>query len=111
VHDDPATLDPLAAALMLAGHGVARFDDAMDAWEALREATTIEVLITRVRFGKGKPHGLGLVVHTRKRRPNVKVIFTGSPRSLEAVKNSAHAVLPVPLKIPEAVATVQAVLA
>jgi DNA-binding NtrC family response regulator len=111
VHDDPDTLDPLAAALISAGHGVATFDDALAAWEALREARTIELLITRVRFGRGKPHGLALVIHTRRRRPDVKVIFTGSPQSIEAVKHSAHGFIRTPIKLPEAVATVERVLA
>jgi DNA-binding NtrC family response regulator len=111
VHNDPDTLEPLAEALTSAGHFVAKFDDAMAAWEALRDARTVELLITRVRFGRGKPHGLGLVIHTRTRWPNVKVIFTGSPRSMEAVKHSAHGFVPTPVNVVEAVATVERVLA
>jgi DNA-binding NtrC family response regulator len=111
VHDDPETREPLAEALTLAGLDVAKFHDATTALEALREARTVEVLITRVRFGRGKPHGLALVIHTRKRRPDVKVIFAGSPRSIEAVKHSAHGFMPTPIDVSKAVATVERVLA
>jgi DNA-binding NtrC family response regulator len=111
VHDDPKILDPLAAALTLAGHGVAKFDDALAAWEALREARTVEVLVTRVRFRRGKPHGLALVIHTHIRRPDAKVIFVGSPRTRDAVKYSGHWFLPTPINVPEAVAAVERVLA
>ena len=111
VHDDPDTREPLAEALTLAGHELAKFHDALVALEALRQARTVEVLITRVRFGRGKPHGLALVIHARKRRPDVKVIFVGSPSSRQAVKYSAHGFAPTPINVSEALTTVERVLA
>jgi DNA-binding NtrC family response regulator len=110
VHDDLKTLHPLADALALVGHGVARFDDARVAWDALREARTVELLITRIRFGQGQPRGLGLFIRTRLRRPALKVIFIGPPRVREAVRYIWE-FLPMPIDVPQAVATVGHMLA
>jgi DNA-binding NtrC family response regulator len=110
VHDEPETLHPLADALVLAGHGVARFDDALAAWDALREARTVELLMTRVRFGHSQPQGLGLFIRTRARRPELKVIFIGPLQSKEAVQHFGE-FLPTPVDVPKAVATVKRVLA
>ena len=108
VHDDLATLHPLADALALAGHDVGRFNDAHDAWNALGTARTIELPITLIRFGRGKPHGLALLLRTRRRRPEVKVLFTGPPRSRHAVQHFGPF---LPVDVPEAVATVDRILA
>jgi DNA-binding NtrC family response regulator len=119
VHDDANVLGPLAEALEVAGHGVARFDNVLAAWDALGMAATVEVLITRTRFGRGSPHGLALLLRTRKRRPEVKVIFIGPPRSREAYSRIGEFVqynprregeMALPIDVPAAVATVARML-
>jgi DNA-binding NtrC family response regulator len=110
VHDDLATLHSLADALALAGQDVGRFNDAHDAWHALGKARRIELLITLIRFGPGKPHGLALLLRTRRNRPEVKVIFTGPPQSRHAVQHFGP-FLPMPVDVPKAVATVERILA
>lgn len=47
----------------------------MDALRALEGAEAVELLITRVRFPPGKPHGLSLARMARSRRPHLKVLF------------------------------------
>ena len=84
VHDDASVLHPLAQALEVVGLGVAGFDNAFAAWHALGRAATVEVLITGTRFGPSSPQGLALMVRARKRRPGLKVLFIGPPRSRTA---------------------------
>src|SRR5262245_12433414 len=76
VHDDPAFLETASSALRDAGHDVATFDDPMAALHALEGAAHVEVLITRVRYPLGKPHGGSLAQVTRLKRPGLKVLFT-----------------------------------
>jgi hypothetical protein len=47
----------------------------MRAWDALRTARQIEVLVTRVDFGEGKPHGIALAHWARSQRPSCRVLF------------------------------------
>jgi DNA-binding NtrC family response regulator len=119
VHDDANVLYPLAQALEVAGHGVARFDDVGTAWDALGMAETVELLVTRTRFGRGSPLGLALLLRTRKRRPEVKVLFIGPPRSREAFSRIGEFVTyqprskgdaAPPINVPAAVTTVTQML-
>jgi hypothetical protein len=113
VHDDASVLHPLAQALEGAGLGVAAFDDSFAAWHALGSAATVEMLITGTRFYRSSPQGLALKVRTRKRRPGVKVLFIGRPRSRIAFSRMGEFVPyqpghpgDAPIDIPAAVATV-----
>ena len=119
VHDDANVLHPLAQALEVVGHAVARFDNVGAAWHALGMATTVEVLVTRTRFGRGSPHGLALLLRTRKRRPEVKVLFIGPPRSREAFSRIGEFVpyqprgkedAAPPIDVPATVATIAQML-
>jgi len=78
VHDEPAFLHGAAGALRLAGYDVAAFTDPMDALAWL-EADRTELLITRVRFGEGKPHGISLGLMAKNRQPGTKVLFMALP--------------------------------
>ena len=78
VHDDPTFADPLAA-LLGAGQDVALFTDPMAALDALDTAQTIEVLVTRVRFASGQPHGIALARMARIKRPGIRVLFVARP--------------------------------
>ena len=60
VHDDQQFLDDAESALTADGHRVTIFSDRMAALDALGTLGSIDLLITRVRFPKGKPHGVSL---------------------------------------------------
>jgi DNA-binding NtrC family response regulator len=79
VHDDPDFLDGAVTALRTAGYDVALFTDSMSATHALKDARLIEVLITRIRFPEGTPHGLALVRSALLKHPDLKVLFVAAP--------------------------------
>jgi DNA-binding NtrC family response regulator len=76
VHDDQKFLDAAATALRRAGYEVAGFLGSMAALDALQEAKTAELLITRLQFAPGAPNGLSLALIAKTRRPELKVLFT-----------------------------------
>lgn len=102
VHDEPEFAREAADALRLAGYDVADFTDSMTALEALLGAASIELLVTRVRFGPGKPHGISLAMMTRRRRPQVRVIFTALPEDEETVRGIG-VFMPLPVSVPDLV--------
>ncbi len=53
--------------------------DSMVALDALEGAALIELLIASLDFPVGKPNGVSLALMARNRRPEMKVIFVGSP--------------------------------
>lgn len=79
VHDDPEFIKRTVTALLAAGHDVRAFSDTMSATEALRSSQRIEVLITRIVFGVGQPHGVALALIARSRHPSIKVLFVARP--------------------------------
>jgi DNA-binding NtrC family response regulator len=79
VHDDPNFLDGAVTALRSAGYEVALFTDSMSANHALRDARSIKVLITRIRFPEGTPHGLTLARSALLKHPSLKVLFVAAP--------------------------------
>jgi CheY-like chemotaxis protein len=58
VYDDPEFIERAAAALR-PGHKVVTSREPMEALDAL-ETAPLEILITRVRFPIGQPHGVAL---------------------------------------------------
>jgi DNA-binding NtrC family response regulator len=76
VHDDNQFLEAATTTLRDAGYDVAAFADTLSALDALNHANKVEVLITRVEYPEGQPHGLALARMARSRRPQVKVLFT-----------------------------------
>ena len=110
VHDEPEFTDAVVSALLHAGWEAVGFLDPMAALDALGRAHDIELLITRVRFGLGKPHGISLALMARHRRPKIKLIFTALPEyEAEAIKMGAF--LPLPIDIPELLTVVDGLLA
>ena len=49
------------------------------AWDALKVGNRVEVLVTRIRFPPGQPHGVALARHARAHRPAVRVLFAALP--------------------------------
>jgi DNA-binding NtrC family response regulator len=83
VHNNPTFREPLAASLKASGHAVASFADISVAWDALEAAEQMEILVTRVNFGPGKPHGVALARSARFRKPGVRVLIVGRPEYAE----------------------------
>lgn len=109
VHDDPEFVQQATTALRLAGHEVATFAGSMDALRALETAETIELLITRVRFPKGTPHGIALARMALTQRPDLKVIFTAR-EEMEEFTEGLGDLIPHPVSIPDLVETVDKLL-
>ena len=79
VHDDAEFLEQVVTALRAAGYGVVAFLDSMAATCALDHPRNIELLITRVRFAEGTPHGAALARMALVKRPGIKVLFVSFP--------------------------------
>jgi DNA-binding NtrC family response regulator len=73
----PDLSEETAAALGKAGYEAAALADPMIALDALESAERVELLITRLDFGDGKPNGIALARMTRHKRPKIAVIFVG----------------------------------
>lgn len=109
VHDDPEFLEHASTALRLATYDVAAFPGSMEALRALEGAETVELLITRVQFPAGTPHGIALVRMARQRRPGLKVIFTAREEMGEFTEDLGE-LIPHPVSIPDLVETVNRLL-
>lgn len=109
VHDDPAFLIALESKLRKAGHDVAVFEDANSAFDALISSRRIEVLVTRISFEPGKPHGIALAGAARMTRPSLKVLFTALPEVAHHAKDEGR-VLTVPVHPDEIAQAVEEML-
>lgn len=83
VHDVPEFVDHTATALRTTGHDVTVFRDTMSALGAFDAGAGIDLLITRVGFAPGQPHGVALAQMALMKRPGIKVLFVGVPGRLE----------------------------
>lgn len=98
VHDDPNFLDGALTALRTAGYEVALFTNSMSATRALmRDAWVIDVLITRIRFPVGMPHGLALARSALLTHPGLKVLFVSAPATQDLAERLGH-FLPMPVR-------------
>lgn len=102
VHDDPEFLEPACTALRLAGHEVTTFSGSMEALRALESAETVELLITRVRFPEGTPHGIALARMAQSKRPRLKIVFTAR-EEMEEFTEGLGDLIPHPVSIPDLV--------
>jgi DNA-binding NtrC family response regulator len=98
VHDDESFLLAATDALKEAGYEVAPFDDPMVALDVLAEARAVQLLVTRVEFAPGKPHGIALARMARFKLPGVKVLFTALPQYAEHAEGLGE-FLPLPIDI------------
>jgi DNA-binding NtrC family response regulator len=85
--------------LRQAGHDVVSFASSMDALSALEDPETVELLITRVRFPPGTPHGIALARMAQQKRPGIKIIFTGR-EEMEEFTERLGEFIPHPVSIP-----------
>jgi DNA-binding NtrC family response regulator len=109
-HDEPSLLEPLAASLRGMGHEVATFRDSMRAWDALNGASRVDILITRVQFGPGQPHGIALAHSARARCPGLRVLFVAQPQ-FAGDAEGLGLFLALPVSVPEVAEAVGRMLA
>ncbi len=82
------------------GLDVAGYADPVLAWEALRSASEVEILVTRVQFGADKPHGVALARWVRGNCPNVRILFVALPE-FQADTEGLGVLLPRPVSVPQ----------
>ena len=109
VHEDLALLDPLVAAMRAENHMVVAFDNSGAAWDALRTAKTVEVLITGIPFASGKPHGIALAHWARTKCPKVRVLFIASSEFMSRAEGLGT-FLPMPVAVQVVVDVVTRIL-
>lgn len=79
VHDDPDFRTELARILRDNGFEVAEFPDSLAALAALEQSRRTELLITRIRFRLGIPHGISLALMAHSRRHVSRILFVALP--------------------------------
>jgi DNA-binding NtrC family response regulator len=110
VHDEPQFREFVVTALLVAGYDTKAFAGSMAAIEALEAAQRIELLITRVRFPEGTPHGVALASMALTQKRAVRVLFVAREENREHTEGLGE-FLAVPVTGPELVATVNRMLA
>jgi DNA-binding NtrC family response regulator len=83
VHDDPKFRECAVMVLQAAGYGIEAFAGSMEAIDALKAVEHIELLITRVTFPEGTPHGISLARIARMKNPAVRVLFVARVENRE----------------------------
>lgn len=109
VHDDLAFLTAVAGKLRDGGYDVAAFKGSISAFDALRNCGWIDVLVTRVAFPPGQPHGIALAGAARINRPSLKVIFLARPDVAHEVMDESR-VLIMPVSPDQVVQAVEELL-
>jgi DNA-binding NtrC family response regulator len=79
----PEFAGPTAMALRTAGYDVSSFSDTMSALAAIDAEAGFDVLVTRVGFAPGQPHGVSLAQMALVKRPRVSVLFVGASERRE----------------------------
>jgi hypothetical protein len=105
VHDEPSFLEPLVTSLTAVGVDVAGFADSLLAWDALQFSGGVEILVTRVQFQPGRPHGVTLAKWVRERSPTVRILFVALPEFQPDIGN-VGVLLPRPVSVPQVAETV-----
>jgi DNA-binding response OmpR family regulator len=99
----------VARSLGAAGRDAIAVDDPHVALEVLENASQIELLVTNVDHGDGKPNGVSLALMARRKRPKIKAIFVGSAHDAHWV-GGIGALMAPPVNVEEMVATITAML-
>ena len=109
VHDEPKCREFVVTILQAAGYDIQAFTGSMAAIESLEAAQPIELLITRVRFPEGTPHGVSLAGMALMKKPGMRVLFIARDENREHTKGLGE-FLAVPVTGAEIVATVKRML-
>jgi DNA-binding NtrC family response regulator len=109
VHDEPDFIDRVVGALRRADLDVAAMADPLAALDALEASDRIEVLVTRVQFGPGKPNGVTLARMARTKRPGIRILFTARAE-FEEYADGLGEFMAAPINVPDVVAAVERLL-
>ena len=109
VLNDPILADATASALNTDGYDALAIHDPMVALTMLEQAADIELLVTSTNFRPGKPNGLALARMTKLKRPQLKVIFTGSPDLMSLLEDIGDLIVE-PVSPPQIIETVRTAL-
>ena len=104
-HSDPQFLSDMLCGLRSSGYDVVGFPDSNGALTALEAAERVEILVTRVVFAQGTPHGVALARMARIRRPGIKILFIVRPELVSHTEGVGTALL-IPVTADEVVAKV-----
>jgi DNA-binding NtrC family response regulator len=78
VLDEADASERTAAMLQAAGYDAISLPDSMAALDAMEGAVRVEVLVTCVDHGAGKPNGVALARMARYKRPGIRILFVGA---------------------------------
>jgi DNA-binding NtrC family response regulator len=109
VHDDPKFRDFAVTALQAAGYDTKAFAGTMAALDALEAAARIELIITRVRFPEGTPHGVSLASMALTKKRGLRVLFVARGENREHTEGLGE-FLTAPVTGSELVASVDRIL-
>jgi|SRR5579859_3307140 len=109
VHDDASFLGDLVKALDRAGYEVAAFPDTLGALAAITADERVAMMITRVTFPEGTPHGVSLALMARLKRPNLIILFIARPEMVEHAEGVGE-ILHTPALAEDVVAKVREML-
>ena len=109
VHSDAEFLDRAAAAVRSAGYNVTTSFDPFDALAIVESAAPVDVLVTRTTFPEGKPNGISLAQMARRRRPEIKIVFTSREQN-EPFTQGIGELVPHPVSLPALVEAVSRAL-
>ena len=105
VHDEPEFLLRVATALRHEGFNVAAFADPIDALNDIQAGQPVDVLVTRVTFPEGSPHGVSLALVLRAKYPGLKVVFAARAERIEHTEGIGE-LIPHPVDLEKLVAAV-----
>lgn len=109
VHDDASTLADLVNALSRAGYEVAGFSETMAALAAIEADERTAMLITRITFPEGMPHGVSLALMARVKKRGIQVLFLARPEMADQAAGVGE-VLQTPVLAEDIVAKVRTML-
>jgi hypothetical protein len=104
-HTDSEFLSDTLCGLRSSGYDAVGFSDSNAALAALEAAERVEILVTRVVFAQGTPHGVALAQMARLRRRGIKVLFIVRPELVSHTEGVGTALL-MPVTPGEVVAKV-----
>jgi PleD family two-component response regulator len=109
VHDEASLLGDLVNALRRAGYEVSSFSDTSAALAVVEADERVAMLITRVAFREGRPHGVSLALMARSEHRNIKILFLARPE-MTGYTEDVGEVLVMPALAEDVVAKVREML-
>jgi DNA-binding NtrC family response regulator len=108
-NDDPSFLAKIHEALRDARFDAVIYSDSMTALNAMESAHKIELLVTGIDFGPGKPNGIALARMARFKRSGTKVLFTGAAK-FAAYAEGLGMFMALPVKVEDVVEAIRELL-